>query len=69
MFEQQHACAEEPWNQEKFETLLVEWIVTCDQPFDEVEKLEFIAMITCSLLRRITHPRTLWHLQQGHEVG
>ncbi|EEB92505.1 hypothetical protein MPER_08973, partial [Moniliophthora perniciosa FA553] len=45
-FEQQRARAEEPWDQEKFEALLVEWIVACDQPFDEVEKPEFIAMIT-----------------------
>jgi hypothetical protein len=34
-----------PWDQEKFEQALVEWIIACDQPFDEVEKPEFIAMM------------------------
>lgn len=29
------------WNQAEFEKLLAEWIVACDQPFDEVEKPEF----------------------------
>jgi hypothetical protein len=33
------------WDYEKFEQLLMEWIVACDQPFDEVEKPEFIAMM------------------------
>ena len=35
-----------PWDQEKFECLLTEWIVSCDQPFDEFEKEEFIKLIT-----------------------
>ncbi|KAJ7694948.1 hypothetical protein B0H16DRAFT_1241934, partial [Mycena metata] len=26
-----------PWDQTKFEQLLVEWLVACDQPFQEVE--------------------------------
>lgn len=34
-----------PWDQEKFEQALTEWIVACDQPFDEVEKPEFISMM------------------------
>ena len=35
-----------PWDQErKFEQLLIEWVVACDQPFDEVEKPEFISMM------------------------
>jgi len=29
------------WDQGKFEELLLEWIIACDQPFDEVEKPEF----------------------------
>lgn len=29
----------------KFERLLIEWIVACDQPFDEVEKPEFIDLM------------------------
>ena len=32
---------EQNWDQEKFEQLLADWIVACDQPFDEVEKFEF----------------------------
>jgi len=34
-----------PWDQERFEQLLIEWVVACDQPFDEVEKPEFISMM------------------------
>jgi hypothetical protein len=34
-----------PWDQEKFGQYLIEWIVACDQPFDEVEKPEFIMMM------------------------
>jgi hypothetical protein len=35
-----------PWDQEKLEQLIAEWIVACDQPFDEVDKPEFRAMLT-----------------------
>ncbi|KAF8817294.1 hypothetical protein BYT27DRAFT_7075018, partial [Phlegmacium glaucopus] len=35
-----------PWDQEKFEQLIAEWIVACDQPFDKVEKPEFHEMLT-----------------------
>lgn len=34
-----------PWDQEKFEQVVTEWIVACDQPFDEVEKQEFVTMM------------------------
>ena len=34
-----------PWDQDEFERLLTEWIVACDQPFDEVEKPEFISLM------------------------
>ena len=34
------------WDQAKFECLLTEWIVACDQPFDEVEKEEFVKLMT-----------------------
>jgi hypothetical protein len=34
-----------PWDQEKFEQILTEWIVACDQPFEEVEKQEFVTMM------------------------
>jgi len=35
-----------PWDQAKFKHLLTEWIVACDQPFDEVEEEEFIKLMT-----------------------
>ena len=35
-----------PWDQAKFERLLTEWIVACDQPFDEVKEEEFIKLMT-----------------------
>ena len=34
-----------PWDQDEFERLLTEWVVACDQPFDEVEKPEFISLM------------------------
>jgi hypothetical protein len=34
-----------PWDQPEFERRLIEWIITCDQPFDEVQKPEFIAIM------------------------
>jgi hypothetical protein len=36
---------QEPWDQKRFEELLTRWIIACDQPFDEVEKPEFIDMM------------------------
>ena len=36
---------QEPFDATKFGRLLTEWIVACDQPFDEVEKPEFISMM------------------------
>ncbi|KAF8065125.1 hypothetical protein FPV67DRAFT_1418769, partial [Lyophyllum atratum] len=45
-FEKQKAEAAGPWDQEKFEHLIAEWIVACDQPFEEVERPEFVDMMT-----------------------
>jgi hypothetical protein len=42
-----------PWDQAKFKHLLTEWIVACDQPFDEVKKEEFIKLMTYAC-----HPAT-----------
>ena len=39
--------------QEEFENLLTEWIVACDQPFDEVDKQPF-----CKLLQYVHRPST-----------
>jgi hypothetical protein len=36
---------QEPWDQEKFEQYLIEWIITCDQPFEKVKKLELIMIM------------------------
>ncbi|KAG1749184.1 hypothetical protein EDD22DRAFT_785464, partial [Suillus occidentalis] len=33
------------WSQEKFKDLLAKWLITCNQPFEEVEKPEFKAFI------------------------
>ncbi|PPQ80848.1 hypothetical protein CVT25_001973 [Psilocybe cyanescens] len=40
-FEKQAINAAEPWDQDKFEQLLTEWVVACDQPFEEVDRPEF----------------------------
>ena len=34
------------WDQDKFEQLIAEWIVACDQPFEEVDCPEFWDMLT-----------------------
>ncbi len=34
-----------PWDQEKFEQVLMEWVIACDQPFEEVERPEFVVMM------------------------
>jgi hypothetical protein len=34
-----------PWDQGKFERLLVEWLVACDQPFQEVDRAEFRSLL------------------------
>jgi hypothetical protein len=35
-----------PWDQEKFEQLIAEWIVTCNQPFKEVDCPQFRDMLS-----------------------
>ncbi|KAH9015437.1 hypothetical protein EDB83DRAFT_2203680, partial [Lactarius deliciosus] len=44
-FAAQAAQAAGPWDQETFERLLMEWIIACDQPFNEVEKPEFVKLM------------------------
>ncbi|KAI9434270.1 hypothetical protein BJY52DRAFT_1100235, partial [Lactarius psammicola] len=44
-FAAQEAKAAGPWDQEKFEQLLTEWVVACNQPFDAVEKPEFVELM------------------------
>ena len=50
-------CAQGPWDQTKFEQLLTEWIVACDQPFEEVERPEFHALLTY-----MHHPSPTLHI-------
>ena len=35
----------EPWNQEWFEELLIRWIITSDQPFEEMEHCELTDLL------------------------
>jgi len=46
---------ERNWDQEEFEKLLARWIVACDQPFDEVDKLEFRSLLEYTHLRPSLH--------------
>lgn len=39
--EQNLKAADKAWDQKRFETLLTEWMVVCDQPFEEVDRPEF----------------------------
>lgn len=50
------------WDQKKFETLLTEWIVACDQPFEEVNRPEFQELLEYTHFRpslQIPHRGTL----------
>ena len=40
-----HHRIQEPWSQERFEELLIRWIVTSDQPFNEVENPELVNLL------------------------
>ncbi|KAF7964435.1 hypothetical protein HWV62_7982, partial [Athelia sp. TMB] len=51
--QQQQDAANHNWDQKEFETRLSEWIATCDQPFDEVEKPEFRRLL------EYTHTRSI----------
>ncbi|SJL18443.1 uncharacterized protein ARMOST_22032 [Armillaria ostoyae] len=44
-FQRQTVQAAGEWDQEKFKRLLLEWIVACDQPFEEVERPEFWSLL------------------------
>jgi len=55
--------AQEPWNQEKFEQLLVKWLVACDQPFTEVEQEEFI-----ELLQYVHHSGGQLHIPKSDAI-
>lgn len=46
---------EAKWDQETFERLLVEWMVACDQPFEEVNQPEFRRLLEYTHLRQSLH--------------
>ena len=46
---------DESWDQEKFEQLLTEWMVICDQPFQEVEQPELRRLLEYTHLRPGLH--------------
>jgi hypothetical protein len=53
-----------------FEQLLADWVVACDQPFDEVEKPEFRRLLEYTHLAAITSYSSPWrHLKTHHEDG
>ncbi|KAK6981440.1 hypothetical protein R3P38DRAFT_2578502, partial [Favolaschia claudopus] len=52
-----------PWDQAKFEQLLVEWLVACDQPFSEVERPEFQ-----DLLHYVHHREPALEIPSGKTV-
>ncbi|KAF8874673.1 hypothetical protein BD779DRAFT_1406474, partial [Infundibulicybe gibba] len=56
-FEKQAASAAAPWDQSKFERLLAEWMVACDQPFEEVDREEFRRLLTYA-----HHPAPTLHI-------
>lgn len=43
------------WDQETFEQLLTEWMVACDQPFEEVNQLEFCRLLEYTHLQPSLH--------------
>ena len=49
-----------PWDQDKFEKLLTEWVVACDQPFDEVEKPEFVNLMEYTHCARDSFKMLKW---------
>jgi hypothetical protein len=51
---------DEEWNQEEFERLLSEWMVVCDQPFDEVDEPAFRRLL------EYTHFRSSLHIPHRH---
>lgn len=51
------------WDQAIFDKLLIEWVVSCDQPFSEVEHPEFRA-----LLDYVHHPSTTLKLPAANTV-
>ncbi len=56
-------CTQGAWDQKKFERLLIEWIVACDQPFKEVECPEFHR-----LLEYTHHPSSSLHIPSADTV-
>ncbi|KAF8869623.1 hypothetical protein BD779DRAFT_1456980 [Infundibulicybe gibba] len=62
-FEKQAASAAAPWDQSKFEQLLAEWMVACDQPFEEVDREEFRRLLTYA-----HHPAPTLHIPHSDAI-
>lgn len=43
------------WDQNMFEQLLAQWMVACDQPFEEVDRLEFHRLLEYTHLQQSLH--------------
>ena len=43
------------WDQDTFEQLLAEWMVACDQPFEEVDQPEFHRLLEYTHLQPSLH--------------
>ncbi|KAJ8581379.1 hypothetical protein M405DRAFT_751882, partial [Rhizopogon salebrosus TDB-379] len=52
---QNQRATEANWDQDTFEQLLAEWMVACDQPFEEVDRLEFCHLLEYTHLRQSLH--------------
>jgi hypothetical protein len=46
---------DEEWSQDEFEKLLAEWMVVCDQPFDEVDEPSFHHLLEYTHSLNILH--------------
>jgi len=61
------------WDQEKFEWLLAEWMVMCDQPFSEVDKPLFQRVLEYTHLQPSLdiphhHPMKQWIMKMGEDT-
>jgi hypothetical protein len=53
---------DEEWSQDEFEKLLAEWMVVCDQPFDEVDEPSFRHLL------EYTHFRSSLNIPHRHAM-
>jgi len=58
-----------PWDQERFEQLIMEWVIVCDQPFEEVQWPELVTIMnymhhSSTSLKILKHDGIKWHLMK-----